>query len=668
MELIVQEDPIPSYPDDVMPRTEYWERPINSENKGWYEVADNWLMYGYDWDGRGPHSNAAFAPYTSAPNTAHILWKKQQGFGGIIGGPYGDTSYYTGLAYEQPYIPLILSGRIIFPDHAPSTGRSGSTTGRGNDFGTRCWDLYTGEEIWFLEDVWIAFAQVYIIDNPNEHGGIAHLWSQSGSSSNTTWTIYDGFTGEQDFIITNASRGTTKFGPNGEILSYRKTGSTLTLWNSSKAIFEAFPWQGTEPGGIYNPGHGSIIDGSKGIEWTVPATEPGSIQLCNLEEGVLIVSSEDDSEYPFVWRQAGYSTEDGRLLWTQERRNIMGQHGYMGRDASAVREGVWVQLDQAEMQYHGYDAQTGVELWQTPPLPGGFAFWCRNFDHAYGKLYAVAYDGIVRAFSLEDGSLEWEYYFGNSGFETAYGSWPAYAGPTIADGKIFIANDEHSPDSIPWRGGKLHVLDAETGEKVWDISGWFRNSVISDGILTSLNPLDGTIYTFGKGPSATTVTAPKTQVMQGESLVIEGTVTDQSPGAKDTPAISDEDMTDWMEYLYMQKVIPADAKGVEVSLDVIDANGNSRNIGTTTSDMSGVYSLVWKPDIPGKYTVIATFAGSESYGSSYAQTNFFVEEAPQPTAPPDSTPAPPTETYIAGSTIAIIAAVAVGVLLILRKK
>ncbi|KON32096.1 MAG: hypothetical protein AC479_07855, partial [miscellaneous Crenarchaeota group-6 archaeon AD8-1] len=154
-------------------------------------------------------------------------------------------------------------------------------------------------------------------------------------------------------------------------------------------------------------------------------------------------------------------------------------------------------------------------------------------------------------------------------------------------------------------------------------------------------------------------------------VVIEGTVTDESPGQPGTPAISDEDMSAWMEYLHMQKPIPTDAKGVEVSLDVIDANGNFRNIGTATSDMSGVYSLVWEPDIPGHYTIIATYAGSNSYGSSYAETSIYVEEAPTATPPPDTTPAPPTDTYIMGLGIAILAAVIIiGVVLIMmmRKK
>ena len=659
MELIVQEDPIQGYPDDVVSLSQYWERPINSENKGWFEAADSWLMEGYAYTGRGPHSNTAFAPYTSAPNSAHILWRTPMWYGGIVGGQFGDKSFYTGLAYEQPYEPLIVAGRIIYQVRTPSVSSA---------YGTRCLDLYTGEEIWYLEGVSIAFAQIFMIENPNEHGGIAHLWEQSGGSSNTTYTIYDAFTGVKQFTITNASRGTQKTGPNGEILSYRKTGSSLTFWNSSKAIFEAYPWVGSEPGGIYNPERNGIVDGSKGIEWTVSATEPGGIQLLNIEAGLLVVSDEDDSEYPFVWRQAGYSLEDGRLLWTQERRNIMGEHGYILRDADAIRDGVWVQLDQAEMQFHGYSAQTGEELWQTPPLPGGFAFWSRNFEIAYNKLYVATYDGYVRAYSLDDGSLLWENYAGNSGFETAYGSWPAYAGPTVADGKYFISNDEHSPDAVMWRGGKLRAIDTETGEDVWGISGMFRIPAISDGILTATNSHDGQIYAFGRGPSKTTVTTPDLGVTQGDSIMIKGTVTDQSPGSKDTPAISDEDMGDWMEYLYMQKQFPAQAKGVDVTIDVIDSNGNFRNIGTATTDASGTFGLLWQPDIPGQYTVLATFAGSESYGSSYAQTYLGVVDAPEPTSEPEPTPAPMTDTYIAGSTIAIVAAIAVVALLLLRKK
>jgi hypothetical protein len=107
-------------------------------------------------------------------------------------------------------------------------------------------------------------------------------------------------------------------------------------------------------------------------------------------------------------------------------------------------------------------------------------------------------------------------------------------------------------------------------------------------------------------------------------------------------------------------------------LDVIDDNGNYRNIGFASTDLSGAFSYAWKPDIAGKYTLIATFAGSNSYASSFAQSAFQVDEAPQPTPTPETvTQNSMTDTYVLGTGIAIIIAVAiVGIVLvsIVRKK
>ena len=105
------------------------------------------------------------------------------------------------------------------------------------------------------------------------------------------------------------------------------------------------------------------------------------------------------------------------------------------------------------------------------------------------------------------------------------------------------------------------------------------------------------------------------------------------------PAVSDESQTAWMEYVYMQKPRPTDTTGVPVIISVVDANGNYREIGTTTSNADGFFSLNWKPDIEGKYTVYASFAGSESYWPSHAVTSFAVDPAaatptPEPTQAP----------------------------------
>jgi hypothetical protein len=130
-------------------------------------------------------------------------------------------------------------------------------------------------------------------------------------------------------------------------------------------------------------------------------------------------------------------------------------------------------------------------------------------------------------------------------------------------------------------------------------------------------------------------------------------------------------MTAWMEYLYQQQPKPTNATGVLVNIFVVDANGNYRSIGTTTSDATGFYSLQWKPDISGKYTVYAMFAGTESYWPSQATTAFAVDE-PVVATTTASTPQPSmADLYFMPMSIALFVAIvvigAILALLLLRK-
>jgi hypothetical protein len=68
------------------------------------------------------------------------------------------------------------------------------------------------------------------------------------------------------------------------------------------------------------------------------------------------------------------------------------------------------------------------------------------------------------------------------------------------------------------------------------------------------------------------------------------------------------------------------------------------------------------------YTIVAAFGGSESYWSSYAQTYIVVQETSPATPPPEKIVFPPTETYVIGVGIAIIIAIAIVGILMLRKK
>ena len=128
----------------------------------------------------------------------------------------------------------------------------------------------------------------------------------------------------------------------------------------------------------------------------------------------------------------------------------------------------------------------------------------------------------------------------------------------------------------------------------------------------------------------------------------------------------------WMEYIYHERPVPADAKGVEVVLDTIDPNGNFYEIGKATSDLYGSYGYAFKPQVPGTYQIIATFAGSNSYGSSKAATYINVAEA---AATPAALPVQQTSVAdmyfvpaIAGLFVLVIAVVVLLVLLVLRKR
>jgi hypothetical protein len=197
-----------------------------------------------------------------------------------------------------------------------------------------------------------------------------------------------------------------------------------------------------------------------------------------------------------------------------------------------------------------------------------------------------------------------------------------------------------------------------------------------------MNGLDNNIYSIGRGPSVTTVTAPNVGLSFGTPIVIKGTVMDISAGTTQTtqaadfpngvPCSSDASMKDWMGYVYQQKPLPTNFTGVPVTISVLDSNGNFRPIGTATTDATGTFRLTWTPDIPGNFTVVASFAGTNGYWPSNSEDGFNVMQAPAATTAPTPTPASMADLYFLPVSIAIIIAIvivgAVLALLMLRKR
>ena len=246
---------------------------------------------------------------------------------------------------------------------------------------------------------------------------------------------------------------------------------------------------------------------------------------------------------------------------------------------------------------------------------------------AYGRLYTVAYDGMIHAFDMTTGHNDWNYYIGSAGLRNLMvNGHLAEAYMSLQTVKYTLQLENTAQATHLARGAKMVCVNATTGEEIWRTQGWMQTPIVADGSITAFNHYDNRIYCFNKGPTAITVSAPDIEVPLSAKIMIKGTITDKSPGTKQTeqlgkfpngvPAVSDASMIDWMAYVYQQQPKPTTATGVLVSLNVIDSNGNYRPIGTTTSDATGFYSFDWQPDIAGKYTVIASFAGSESYWPS----------------------------------------------------
>jgi hypothetical protein len=648
--LTVQEQPITFPPETPLP-TGYWQRPIYGQNQGWYVIGGNWLamnlVYGTGYDSRG-----CFNPYTTAPDSAHIIWTKYQTIGGIAGGDVGigqygfksflggqvpteGATYYTGLSYESRYgPPIVINGLLITQVRFSNAG----------SMGTRAINLRTGETVW-EQNITVTCGQVLSYESPNQHGLFAYLW-QTGNP----YRMYDAMTGYLIMEFNNTSTGKLDTDSQGDLLVYCTGGNTTTrwlaMWNSSYAPYMQASFQGT---GQWRPRYNTVQDWRAGVQWNVTISAiPGfgnpSLSCVSYAEGVVIGTVYNSTI--LKGKIIGYDAKTGNELW---RTDDIESNQNVGSFTHIMRDGVIVFYRQELLGFYGYDLKSGRKLWgPTTPFENPFGLYTSStvglgFDNpniAYGKLYAAGYDGTLHCYDTTTGTNLWNYYIGANP-DSPFGQNPLGTGTwPIADGKCYVATGEHSPPSPLPLGAKMYCVDAESGKGLWDILGWYQCITVADGVLTAMNNYDGQIYAFAPGNSATTVQVPLTGIAAGDTITITGTVTDQSIGqtclgipAAGTPAISDESMDRWMEYLYMQQPKPDNATGVTVGLVAISTDGIVTDIGSVTSDDMGLFATHWTvPTTPGVYKIYANFAGTGSYYASSAETALTVVAA-APTAP-----------------------------------
>ncbi len=519
--LTVRQEPTPSWPSSPLP-TGYWTRPINAQNREWASISGNWLCFPglagapgrtgtYDRFGK-------FNPYTTAPNTPHVLWRTPLEIGGLVGGSSGSNSYYTGTSYEiRGYPNIIIGGQLYYNIPLSDWATSGQFA---------CIDIRTGKTLWTHNGT-ISFGQLLEYESLNQGGTIPYLWGfpiQSTYSlglAPNTLEMRSASTGDLVCKIVNATiQNNFVADKNGNILEYIMNGAqrTLVCWNSTKCILGQVPSNapaGTSPPPTYwRPIPGGLYDWKVGIMWnvTIPSNLPSSLSITRMSNDIIIARAASSGVYSL---DAGFSTQDGHFIWarndTDPNAIIAGQESTYGY---ALYDGdYYAHCKQENLKYYGYNINTGAKVWESDAFTNPWDMYFTTIGDgpsyvAYGNIYHVGYGGTVYCIDITTGKTLWSTFTGSSGTETPYGQYPFFGSLAIADGKIYAGNGEHSATNPLYRGERMWCIDANTGAILWKMEGWWQNPAIADGYLVMSNDYDMQWYCFGKGPTATTIQTP----------------------------------------------------------------------------------------------------------------------------------------------------------------
>jgi hypothetical protein len=755
--LVVQQEPIELgyYAITPLP-TEWWQTPVTAENvQNWYNIVGPWLGYGsvtfaatggYNYTGN-------YNPQTQDVMSAHVLWTKIWASGGVNGLSNNEETghVWSTSQYWPKYAPVIINGIMYADWKAETNSYSNGIVAVDIYTGETLFTINTSNALrcgmvtsWHTVNMYGSIGP-YIWTT-----GTLPAADTGGTVPNnrgTQWNMYSALTGKYVLSIVNGTNPSLTVDENGDIIGYyiNSTAGTMTTygwpapftnppvtgtvtiesghpvlvcWNMSQALANTWGW---------GPGLNGVYPFDWGVTWVKPlpsetdtgapinngATNNPTMSINGITNGAVVMTAGFSFGQGFGGQQVGWllvgamDANTGAQLWA---------HNFTSTDTDtlipdsrtqmAIQNGAWINVNMANFNVFAVDARTGVKKWTAElrnpdgTSPHGYdVFNFKNYNGPEGRLFWEGFGGDIWCMNATDGTLLWQTstneLLGNPGLETPYAIWPlwVFTCSCVSNNVAYFAiGHEYNPPLF--HGAQLLGLNVTDGSLVWkflDMS--IESTSIAYGILLSRNAYDNQIYAFGKGPSATTVTAPAVGVTTATPIVIKGTVMDVSPGTQGltspdatrtkqnevarrfpngVPCISDESQSLWMEYVYEQQLLPSNTTGVTVTLSVIDSNSNYRDIGTATTDTTGSYSLTWTPDITGDYTVIATFASTNSYYGSCAEDHFTATEPPaapstQPTTETDNTGTLVTYAAI-GIIIAIIIVGVILAILVTRKR
>jgi hypothetical protein len=686
--LTVQSEMVASWPPSPLP-SDYWTRPVPPEHREWWPILGNYPWRGPgggpDWPSKTSttwNSRQAFTPWVRAPNTAHIAWKRLDTISGVVGGENGFITLGGGGT-----TPSIVYGGFAYSSMTkPYAGTTQSVW--------TCTDIRTGEVIWERTGVTapnvIEYASSTTVSVPGA--------TESGSVSVSLVAIsggrllkYNPSTGAVSLNVSISPLSSATYYMNGYALSLQNLGTSVPVNQRYRLI--NWTTLGTSSSiasrivsnisfALDSLGQSQDFDANTAVVIReIDAFAPGGLSpvggfpFVNIEES-------QGAGIRLGYRLLGASLTTGQLLYNKTYADepftaaqlpySQSCHvGNNGKLAILMRKGYYNIHDSRTGEFL-YKTETGDYPWDEP----GFSAYTQA--SAYGLIYRLGYGGVY-AYDWETGKEVWKYSaIAFSPYETPYVNengttvYSFNGNNLVADGKIYVQNTEHTPTQPITRGWGLHCLNATTGKLIWKIIGSMNPAAVADGYLAASDSYDGHLYVFGKGKTATTVTAPDTAVVKGTALVIKGTVLDMSPAQPNTPCVSKDSMTTQMQYLHKQQPIDGlwqneTITGIPVALTAVTSNGNIIDIGTvTTNGYYGSFSKSWTPPEEGDYEIIASFLGDDSYGSSAAATAISVGPLPVTSEPTEPQIIPDYSMTIIGGVIAIIIAVAiVGLLIIL---
>jgi hypothetical protein len=700
----VQEDMVYSYPPAALP-TDYWNRPVYPDKREWYPITGNYPFTGAVYYGTRTlyASNYQYTPYVEAPNTCHIVWRRMGNIAGLIGG----EQYQYSLSGSSGTPSIIFNGRCY---QTISKAINGQVQAVWESYDLRTgqvyWDIiaptvtvpgrFGGTSTVTLAPSFISYeksdsetvpgataTQGYSVYLVGLNGGRLYTWDPYTGSIvvNVSVSVSSATVTNAPYVISLENYGTSS-APNYHLINWTVAGSSSSFASrviSNITYGQMAPYTQDGVTTYYNMTSIGNFDLDAGIAvYTWWATPPGP-QWC----------------IGHFFQAVDMRT--GQTLWIDSNNDTTTEN-IQGAGFGLVDRGK-VAFGAHDMAWSCWDARTGQKLWTSEKFDYPWGAWfpynlaSYDFNESKGAILTSTYEGIY-AVDWDNGKIIWHWQDPTIPFEEPYGGYGAFfTGLKSADGKVYAYNGEHTPGQPLTRNWRTYCLNATNGELIWQIVGPMVPGAFADGYMAASNSYDGYMYIFGKGLSTTSVSAPVTTVESGTQVLIQGSVMDNSPGDQGSfqnptapldsrseqgivPCVSKDSMQTMMEYVYEQKPIDGiwhneTISGVPVALTAIDENGNVIDIGSaTTNGYYGTFSFAWTPPHEGVYTVMASFAGDDSYGSSSAACAVNVGPAatvPPTVEPPVQTDYMPTLTGIlAGVVVAIIVSV-IALAVVLRK-